>query len=157
MLIRKASNADIDELIKLRLEFFKVNYGEYNEKTEELLINQMKEYFPKHIGDDFIGYLAVEDNKIMATIYMVINERPGNLSFINGKTGILLNVYTRPEFRRRGLAEKLVNEAIKDAKKMDLSFVELKASKMGYPLYKKVGFDNDISETTPMIYTIQEN
>lgn len=85
---------------------------------------------------------------------MLIVEKPANPSFITGKTGTLLNVFTKPEFRRKGIANKLLNMAIEDAKNMDLSFIDLHATKEGYPLYLKNGFGEEKSEYVPMKYKI---
>jgi ribosomal protein S18 acetylase RimI-like enzyme len=64
-------------------------------------------------------------------------------AFMSGKTGIVLNVYTRPESRRQGHARKLMEAMLADAKAMDLAVIELKATDDGYPLYRSLGFEDD--------------
>jgi ribosomal protein S18 acetylase RimI-like enzyme len=86
---------------------------------------------------------------------MVITEKPGNPHFLSGKTGLLLNVYTKLDYRRQGLAGTLINMAIEDAKRLDLAYIELSASKAGYPLYQKLGFEEEQPHYPTMKYQIQ--
>jgi GNAT superfamily N-acetyltransferase len=72
--------------------------------------------------------------------YLAISEKPANPGFINGKTGTLLNVYTYPEYRKKGIAAKLIKEIINEAKKLDVKIIDLKATEAGFKLYKKSGF-----------------
>lgn len=55
-------------------------------------------------------------------------------AFINGKTGTVLNVYTKPEYRHKGYSKNLMNMLLKDADTMGLCIVELKATEDGYLL-----------------------
>ena len=74
--------------------------------------------------------------------------------FLNGNTGTVLNVYTKPEHRHKGYAQKLIEMMLADAKQMDLDFVELKATEDGYGLYKKVGFKDAVSKYHDMKYVL---
>ena len=58
----------------------------------------------------------------------------------------MLNVYTRPDCRRKGYARQVMKALLADADKLGLSVVELKATDDGYPLYLSVGFKDDVSE-----------
>lgn len=51
-----------------------------------------------------------------------------------------MNVYTRPEFRRRGLATEVQKLMIADAKTLGLSNLELGAADQGAPVCRKLGF-----------------
>lgn len=56
------------------------------------------------------------------------------------QVGYIINVYTRPGHRRRGLARLLVQAAVEASKAEGLSVVELHASDDGRPLYASMGF-----------------
>ena len=66
--------------------------------------------------------------------------------FITGRTGTVLNVYTKPICRHKGYATAIMQMLLQDAVKMNLSSVELKATDAGYNLYKSVGFTDDVSK-----------
>lgn len=57
-----------------------------------------------------------------------------------------MNVYTKSEYRRQGLAGKLLKMMLADSEKMGLDFVELKATDSGYNLYKSIGFEDSVSK-----------
>ena len=76
-------------------------------------------------------------------------------AFITGKTGTVLNVYTMPTHRRKGLASKLMTMMLEDAAAHQLSVVELKATDDGYSLYQKLGFVDAVSHYRQMKYTIK--
>lgn len=63
-------------------------------------------------------------------------------SFITGKTGTVLNVYTKPEYRKKGYAKKLITVMLEGAKTEGVSIIEFKATEDGYSLYKSVGFED---------------
>ncbi len=51
-----------------------------------------------------------------------------------------MNVYTRPEFRRRGLATEVQKLMIADVKTLGLSNLELGAADQGTPVCRKFSF-----------------
>ena len=73
-------------------------------------------------------------------------------AFITGKTGTVLNVYTKLECRHNGHARKLMNMLMDDVSVMGLSVVELKATDSGYQLYKSLGFSDTVSKYHPMTW-----
>lgn len=54
--------------------------------------------------------------------------------------GYLLNVYTEPAFRRRGLARQLVQVALDHCRERGITIATLHASDEGRPLYESMGF-----------------
>ena len=51
-----------------------------------------------------------------------------------------MNMYTNPEYRRKGIAYKTLDMLIKDNKSKGISSISLEATAMGRPLYEKYGF-----------------
>jgi ribosomal protein S18 acetylase RimI-like enzyme len=58
----------------------------------------------------------------------------------SGKLGYLLNFYTIPEARGRGIATRLLNELLREAKSSGLKYLHLHTSKDGISIYRKAGF-----------------
>jgi GNAT superfamily N-acetyltransferase len=52
----------------------------------------------------------------------------------------MLNVYTEPEFRRLGMAARLVETAVDWCRNSGIRSVYLHASESGRPLYERMGF-----------------
>jgi GNAT superfamily N-acetyltransferase len=57
-----------------------------------------------------------------------------------GRQGIVLNVYTEPAWRRRGVAEFLMRHVLAWAADSGLETLVLHASTAGRPLYERLGF-----------------
>lgn len=150
MNIRKAGKEDISQLVEMRIKYLTIDCGEMTAEQLEAIGIQLPEYFERQLGTGVLAYVAEEEGILASTVLMVIAEKPANPHFITGKTGTLLNVYTRPEYRRQGLAGKLIELAIQDAKQLNLSYIDLSASKEGYSLYKKLGFTEPQSDFVPM-------
>jgi GNAT superfamily N-acetyltransferase len=54
---------------------------------------------------------------------------------------VILNVYTEPEFRKRGIARQIMLTILAWVKQQGLRSVNLHASDEGRPLYEKLGFE----------------
>lgn len=150
MNIRKATIEDIDILLKLRFDYLVTDKGELTELEENLIRAQLQTYFKKHINEDFIAILATIDDKVVSSAFLAISEKPANPASITGKTGTLLNVFTYPEYRRRGIATKVISQIIEQAKQLGLSSIDLSATKDGKPVYEKLGFIEPKSKYTSM-------
>ena len=138
---RKATSADIEILIKLRLDYLADDKGRNLTDSEAAAISaQLRDYIPREVGNKFVAYLAEVDGAVVSTVYLAISEKPANTSFITGKTATVLNVFTYPEYRRGGIATHLLEMMIEDAKTMKISYIDLSASEAGKLLYEKLGF-----------------
>jgi len=150
MNIRKATSIGMKEIVRIRIAYLNEDYGNLSSEQIANLKKQLPEYFIKHIEKDMIAYIAEENNEIISSVFLVIIEKPSNPSFMSGKIGDILNVYTKPEYRKQGIARQLMKLAIDESKKMNLSYLELKATKDGFNLYKKLGFVEEQSPYVPM-------
>ena len=116
--------------------------------------DKQPEYFKKHLNSDLFVYICCSGDEIVSCVFLLVTEKPANPDFLNGKTGSLLNVYTKPEHRHNGYAKKLLEMMLDDARDMCLDFVELKATDDGYGLYKKVGFKDAVSKYHNMKFVL---
>ena len=145
MNVQKATDADIDVLVDLRIEYLKEDNGFLDENDAEVIRKNLPDYFIRYIGRNLYCYVIRNENDIAACAFLLVVEKPMSPAFINGKTGMVLNVYTRPSCRHRGYAREIMDELIADAKKMELSRIELKSTVAGHSLYQSVGFKDDDS------------
>ena len=51
-----------------------------------------------------------------------------------------MNMYTRPEYRRRGIAYHTLDLLVKEIRRRGILSISLEATDMGRPLYEKYGF-----------------
>lgn len=140
MIFEKATIKDINMLTDLRLAYLKEDLGVIADK--ELIQESLTGYYEKHLNKDLMVYVARDDEDIVSCAFLLIVEKPMSPSFITGKTGTVLNVYTKPEYRNNGYAKKLMTMMLEDAMAQDVSVIELKSTEDGYLLYKSVGFED---------------
>ncbi len=146
MISGKATNSDIASLVALRIAYLCEDLGDINAHDLSLIKKELPDYYTRHLNKDLIVYVAREGDEIVACAFILIVEKPMSPSFITGKTGTVLNVYTKPEYRHRGYAKHLMRMMLEDAKAYNLSVVELKSTDDGYALYKSVGFEDTLAE-----------
>lgn len=149
MIFEKANEDEIPALVDLRIAYIKEDCGGLTEDARQKLLSVLPEYFEKHLNRDIFAYTA-KDGGIVSCALLLITERPANPSFITGRTGTVYNVYTLPNYRRKGLAKRVMQELLTDAEAFGLDFVDLKATKDGYHLYNTLGFKETASEYTYM-------
>lgn len=144
MIFEKATIKDINGLTDLRLAYLQEDLGVITNK--ELIQESLPGYYEKHLNKDLMVYVARDDEDIVACAFLLIVEKPMSPSFITGKTGTALNVYTKPEYRNKGYAKKLMTMMLEDATAQDVSVIELKSTEDGYLLYKSVGFEDVVAK-----------
>ena len=154
MIVDKASKKQIAALVELRLAYLQEDLGEIPGDDLQSLREALPRYFREHLNQDLFVYIAREEEEIFACAFLLVVEKPMSPMFITGKTGTVLNVYTRPEYRKKGYAKQLMNALLEDAKGNGLSVVELKATEDGYHLYKAVGFEDVVSKYHNMRYIV---
>lgn len=144
MIFEKATIKDINGLTDLRLAYLQEDLGVITDK--ELIQESLPGYYEKHLNKDLMVYVARDDEDIVSCAFLLIVEKPMSPSFITGKTGTVLNVYTKPEYRNKGYAKKLMTMMLEDATAQDVSVIELKSTEDGYLLYKSVGFEDVVAK-----------
>ena len=92
------------------------------------------------ISDDFLQLVAEENGKLLSTAAIVYYDLPPSFTNKIGVRGYITNVYTVPEHRGKGLAKTLLKMLLDDAKSRGIKKIWLGASKLGRPLYEKLGF-----------------
>jgi GNAT superfamily N-acetyltransferase len=139
---RRATIRDIPILVEYRVRFMNELFSHSDNSETETVRKSLLEYFTKAIpSNEFVAWVAECDGKIIATSGMVVWQKPAIYGGVeSGKLGYLLNFYTVPEARRKGIAARLLQRLIKEAKSMGLRYLHLHASKGGISIYKKAGF-----------------
>jgi GNAT superfamily N-acetyltransferase len=139
---RPATINDVSALVDYRVRFLNELLNHPEDDTNKVLKKSLAEYFTRAIpSKDFIAWVAEYDEKIIATSGMVMWQKPAIYGGVeSGKLGYLLNFYTVPEARGKGIATRLLNELLGEAKLSGIKYLHLHASKDGISIYRKAGF-----------------
>ena len=146
MIFEKATVDDIRELVTLRIAYLEEDSGTMNKDVLLSIKAALPDYFLKHLNHDITVYVARNEQEIVACAFLLVTEKPMSPAFITGKTGTVLNVYTRPNYRYKGYAKCLMKMLLHDAVNKNLSLIELKATEDGYNLYKSLGFEDMVTK-----------
>lgn len=134
---RKLTLTDIPDFIELRITQL---LEEGAEETIDLR-PALNHYYTKHIPDGtFVGWLAIYENEIIATSGLSINERPPYFKNPSGSIGVLSSMYTKKNFRRKGIATILLEHIVAEAKNATCDLIQITASDDGMKLYSSFGF-----------------
>jgi len=140
--MRIANKMDIDKIVQIRIKQQKDDWKEeYIDKYN--LMNTTKIYLEKHLNNNFYAFIEEKDNDIIAICCLKVIEYLPQCND-NGKQGYVCNVYTRDEFRNKGIQTNLLKEVINFAIKNNLCELNLETdSEKAISIYKKLGFDFD--------------
>ncbi len=138
---RSATIDDLDELVRTRIEVLRAA-NKLDESVDMSEVErQSKDYYEKALtdgshtaylvydGDKFVGAGGVSYFRVMPTYH-----NP------SGEKAYIMNMYTAPEYRRKGIAFKTLDLLVRDAKERNVKAISLEATDMGRPLYEKYGF-----------------
>ena len=135
-----ATNDDIELLMSSRLEMLKVvNNLPQDYVYSDEIVNESRDYF---LNGDQVTVLALDGDVVAGCASMSFMRIMPTFSHPTGKRAHLMNVYTRSEYRRQGIARKMVNMLIDETWKRGATEISLDATKMGRPLYESLGFTN---------------
>lgn len=140
-IIRLATPDDIETLTSLRVAFLEeigdIADGQQREAFRQATFVYLSKALPQ---ESFLAWVVEEDGQIVATSGLIFFEQAPTPLNLAGIEGYILNIYTLPAWRSRGLGKKLMETIIAYAKAQGIPSLWLYATDQGTPLYKKVGF-----------------
>lgn len=140
-LYKRATLEDIDILTKTRIEVLRAA----NQLSDDIDMSEVEResyiYYRKALDDDsHIAYLVFAGDRVVGA---------GGVSFFqvlptyhnpSGDKAYIMNMYTDPAYRRKGIATKTLDILVHDIKSRGITAISLEATGMGRPLYEKYGF-----------------
>ena len=88
----------------------------------------------------YVGLLLEEEGKAIASAGIHFADFPPHYLHVEAGRAYLLNFYTEPTARGRGLASQLLRACVEECRARGSKVVTLHASKFGRPIYEKFGF-----------------
>jgi len=135
-----ATNDDIELLMSSRLEMLKVvNNLPADYIFSEELITYSKEYFEKGNQTTILA-IDEENDSVIGCATLCYMEMMPTFSHPTGKRAHLMNVYTNQDYRRKGIAMRMMELLIIEARDRGVTEISLDATESGRPLYEKCGF-----------------
>ena len=140
---KKLTEAELNTFIDMRIRQLteeSMSGGKEAPKNVDLR-SSLADYYHRHLADGtFVSWLALDGAAIVGTSGMSFVEKPPYFTCPSGKLGLLSSMYTDPAYRRRGIARKLLDLVIEEARACGCGSVQITASDMGVKLYTAYGF-----------------
>jgi len=148
--IRLATPADADTIAWHRARMFQ-DMGEVPANLfEPFRAESWEQIYQMLVRGEYIGWLASpeDDEEIVGGAgvqlrrvlpHPLINAN-GEITVAKGRHAIVLNVFTEPDWRRRGIAELLIKRIIDWSREEHLDSLVLHASDEARALYERLGF-----------------
>ena len=135
---RRAKMEDIPRLVELR-RLQLIDEGQFPLEDIDQELNQ---YFEAMLPDDtsLVVRLAEENGKIVATAGICFYQLPPSYLNPTGRIAHVINMYTLPDYRRRGIASHLLGLLIAEAGIQGYDSIRLRATKSSLAIYAKAGF-----------------
>jgi len=95
----------------------------------------------KMLDGDYLAWFAIaQDQSVAAGIGLWLMDWPPHMIGSGGRRGNILNIFVRPEDRRRGIARELTRAALDWCRANAIDHVMLHSSVDGRHLYESLGF-----------------
>lgn len=138
---KRATVEDINILVETRIEVLRAANKLCSDTDMSEVKRQSYSYYQKALYDgSHIAYLIFNDSCCIGAggvSYFQVMPTYHNPS---GNKAYIMNMYTNPKYRRKGIAYKTLDMLVKDSKSKGISSISLEATDMGRPLYEKYGF-----------------
>lgn len=141
--VRPVGPDDLDLICRHRVEMFRASNapGRSEEMLQTMTASFRAWLAPRLKNGSYFGNIVEEDGKAIAGIGLMLIDWPPHPSHpTEDKRGYVLNVYVEPTHRGRGLATMLMQEGEAELARRGASFAVLHATRMGRPLYEKIGW-----------------
>ena len=138
---RPATLEDVPELVNLHfMAISETNGVDPDQRTPEFE-SMVRKYFEDSLADkSYFGAVAEVDGKLVSNNGLVLYRKPPAFKGTTGIVGYVTNVYTLPEFRKRGIAAELMKLLAAYAKEAGAGKIHLGTTDEGRGLYEKIGF-----------------
>ena len=139
--IRSATAQDCAVILHHRRSMFQ-DMGEGSPEDLERMVEATAPWLAGALADgSYHGWLAeYPQGQIVAGGGVLISSWPAGPHDPVTRRALIINVYTEPKVRRKGLARRLMLLMIQWLKEQGFSSVVLHASDAGRPLYQDLGF-----------------
>ena len=138
MIIRKIIPADIESIVNMRMRMLAETT---DDPMPDGLDKQIRRFVRRHMEDGTcMGVLAEQNGQVIADAVIYIFETmPDEINMV-GRTAMLYNVYTAPEYRGQGIMAQMLPVVIDLAREAGAVELKMTAAPKAIPLYERMGF-----------------
>lgn len=141
IVIREADLSDLDFLVQQRIVVLRAVFDIEEHEDTTALENANRAYYEKALKEGtHVAALAFEGEAFVGCGALCLQDEMPSPDSPSGRTALIMNVYTPPEQRHRGVARRVVRWLMERAQKKGVDRVLLEATPDARPLYEDLGF-----------------
>ena len=141
LLYRRAGSHDRELLTRLRLEVLRAANGLEEDVDLSLTELESRRYYETcFLEDSHAAWLVFDGEEVVGTGAVSFYQVMPTYHNPSGKKAYIMNMYTRPDYRRRGIAYRVLELLTAEAEMRQIDAVTLEATAAGRPLYEACGF-----------------
>lgn len=142
--VREAAIEDLDGLVDIRCAF--LNSLERSDVSNLPIVTRA--WLEQHLKNgSFKAWITEIDGKIVSCSGLMIKDYPpGYMHAPDGLEGYILNIFTLPEYRGKGLAGLMMKHIVAYLRKMGIHRATLHATEEARGLYERYGFKSTHTE-----------
>lgn len=135
------ASTDVDLCVDLRIDFQVLMGGPLDPSGEATLRSANRAHMERGFADDSVlVLLASVDGELAGCVMLQEQTMIPNRPCPTGRTGLVLNLHVFEKFRRRGVGAALMEAIEAEGRRRRLDRLDLKATEMGEPLYRELGW-----------------
>jgi GNAT superfamily N-acetyltransferase len=140
MIITRATVDDVETITAQRRAMF-VDMGHRDQALLDGMCTGFRDWLrPRLANGEYVGWFVTENNEAISGLGLWLMDWLPHVIGPGSPRGNIVNVYTRPESRRQGMARALIAVALDWCRENRIASVILHASPEGKPLYEAFGF-----------------
>lgn len=141
IIYKRAAAEDIEQLTETRIRVLRAANKLSPDTDMSEVERQSYEYYRQAFSDGtHIAYLVFDGSCFVGTGGVSFYQVMPTYHNPSGRKAYIMNMYTDPEYRRKGIARGTLDRLISDVRERGITSISLEATEMGRPLYEKYGF-----------------
>ena len=138
---KRATMEDIDELVRTRIIVLRAADKLSDDEDMSVVEEKSYAYYRRALeSGEHIAYLVYDNGKFIGAGGVSFYQVMPTYHNPTGKKAYIMNMYTNPVYRRKGIAYHTLEILVADAKNKGIDAISLEATEMGRPLYEEFGF-----------------
>ena len=141
LIYMRATIEDIAILTETRVEVLRAANQLPDDTDMSEVREQSYQYYKRALCDGtHVAYLVLDKERFVGAGGVSFYQVMPTYHNPSGRKAYIMNMYTAPAYRRKGIAYHTLDLLVCEAKKEGVTAISLEATKQGRPLYEKYGF-----------------
>jgi GNAT superfamily N-acetyltransferase len=141
LIFKKCTADDVDVLTETRIEVLRAANRLSDDVDMEEVRRQSYVYYQGALPDgSHAAYLVYDGGQFVGAGGVSFYQVMPTYDNPTGQKAYIMNMYTKPAYRRKGIARHTFGLLIEECRARGVDFITLEATEAGRPLYEACGF-----------------